>query len=174
MPAKPTFVLDADVLIDYRDSDLTILELVARHVGRVVVLRPVLYEVKDFTEMECTRLGIEILDVETNRLLHAAGLDEPTLSFTERLCMDVCAYDGWDEGWVYVTNDEEIKYICLHHPGYGITRTSYGLDLLTDLVAAGTLSPKHAMSVALQIRKSNPMQITEKVFGSFTRFLHKI
>ncbi len=38
MAIKPTFVLDADVLIDYRNSGLEILGLVARHVARLVVL----------------------------------------------------------------------------------------------------------------------------------------
>ena len=38
MAGKPTFVLDAEVLIDYRDSDLEILGLVARHVARLIAL----------------------------------------------------------------------------------------------------------------------------------------
>ena len=33
---------DADVLIDYRDSELAILELVSRHAGRVAVISTVL------------------------------------------------------------------------------------------------------------------------------------
>ena len=36
MPA--VLLADADVLIDYRESDLTILKLVAEHVGRVAVI----------------------------------------------------------------------------------------------------------------------------------------
>ena len=43
MQRKPTVLLaDADVLIDYRESDLAILALVARHLGRLAVLPPVL------------------------------------------------------------------------------------------------------------------------------------
>ena len=43
MRATPTVLLaDADVLIDYRDSELAILKLVARHLGRVAVISSVL------------------------------------------------------------------------------------------------------------------------------------
>lgn len=171
MPAKPTFVLDSDVLIDYRDSDLTILELVARHVARLIVLRPVLDEVSGLTEADCGRLGIEILDVETHGLIEAAGLEEPSLSFTERLCMYVCATDGWDENWGYVTNDDQIEYICWHYPGFGSIGTVYGLDLLRFLVEEGVLSTERAISVARQIGKSSPLHITEGDLSGLTRWL---
>ena len=70
MPADPTVLLaDADVLIDYRESELAILALVARHVGRVTVLPSVLDEVEDVTVQDCTELGIEIVAVETERML---------------------------------------------------------------------------------------------------------
>ena len=38
---------DADVLVDYRDSELAILELVSRHVGRVAVISTVLDAAED-------------------------------------------------------------------------------------------------------------------------------
>ena len=167
MPAKSTFVLDSDVLIDYRDSDLTILELVARHVARLIVLRPVLDEVSGLTEADCERLGIEILDVETHRLIEAAGLEEPSLSFTERLCMHVCDEDGWSEKWVYVTNDDLIEFICVHY----FIGSDYGLDLLWFLVEEGVISTEHAISVAHQIGKSSPLHIKDGDLSGLTRWL---
>jgi len=66
MPTGPTvFLADADVLIDYRESELAILALVAQHVGRVTVLPSVLDEVQDVTIRDCAELGIEIVEVET-------------------------------------------------------------------------------------------------------------
>ena len=38
--APPVLLADADVFIDYRDSDLEVLKLVGQHVGRVAVLAP--------------------------------------------------------------------------------------------------------------------------------------
>ena len=171
MPAKSTFVLDSDVLIDYRDSDLTILELVARHVARLIVLRPVLDEVSGLTEAACERLGIDVLDVETHGLIEAAGLEEPTLSFTERLCLHVCATDGWSKEWVYITNDNQIEFICYHYPVFGITSTVYGLDLLRFLVEDGVLSTERAISLARQIGKSSPLHIAEGDLSGLTRWL---
>ncbi|MCY3870071.1 MAG: hypothetical protein OXG87_10975 [Gemmatimonadetes bacterium] len=43
---QTVLLADADVLIDYRESELDILKLVVQHIGRVVVLAPVLDEVQ--------------------------------------------------------------------------------------------------------------------------------
>ena len=43
--AQTVLLTDADVLIDYCESEIKILELVVQHIGRVVVLAPVLDEV---------------------------------------------------------------------------------------------------------------------------------
>ena len=70
VPTDPTVLLaDADVLIDYRESELAILGLVGQHVGRVAVLPSVLDEVEGVTATECAELGIEVVEVETDRRL---------------------------------------------------------------------------------------------------------
>ena len=90
MQRKPTVLLaDADVRIDYRESDLAILALVARHLGRLAVLPPVLDEVRGVTAKEYGRLGVEIVEVETERMLRAAEM-ESSVSFNDRLCPVVC------------------------------------------------------------------------------------
>ena len=43
---QTVLLADADVLIDYRESELDILKLVVQHIGRVVVLASVLDEVQ--------------------------------------------------------------------------------------------------------------------------------
>ena len=96
MRRKPTVLLaDADVLIDYRESDLAILALVARHLGHLAVLPPVLDEVRGVTAKECGRLDIEIVKVETERMLLAAEV-ESSVSFNDRLCLIVCREEGLD------------------------------------------------------------------------------
>lgn len=96
MSASPTVLLtDADVLIDYRESGLSVLKLIAQHVGRLVVLPSVLDEVSGVTVTECARLGIEIVKVETNRTLRAAEV-ESNVSFNDRLCLLVCREEGVD------------------------------------------------------------------------------
>ena len=109
---KPSIVLlaDADVLIDYRNSDLQILKLVGQHVGSVAVLSPVLDEVRGVSRRDCARLSITVAEVDTPRLLQAAVL-ETSVSFNDRLCFLMCR----EEDWTCVTNDGALRRLCARH-----------------------------------------------------------
>lgn len=63
-PAQTVLLADADVLIDYRESDLAVLALVGQHVARVAVLPSVLDEVYGVTAAACAEMDIEIVEVE--------------------------------------------------------------------------------------------------------------
>lgn len=166
MPAARTVLLaDADVLIDYRDSEFEILELAGVHVGRVAVLAPVLAEVRGVTAAKCLRLGIEVLDVETKLMVQAAEI-ESSVSFNDRLCVVACR----EEGWTCVTNDGALRRLCERH---GV-ETRFGLGLMVDLVAAGALTRRRAMSVAQQIQASNPLHINERVVARFIAALEEV
>ena len=166
MRINPTVLLaDADVLIDYRDSEMAIMELVARHIGRVVVLAPILDEVRDFTATECEQLGIEVIEVETDRLLRAADV-ESRISFNDRLCLVVCR----DEGWTCVTNDRALRQLCARYR----VKTRFGLALMVDLVARGALTRRRAVDVATQIQVSNPFHINDRILNRFLIALEKL
>ena len=160
MPAAaPVLLADADVLIDYRESDLTVLNLVVRHVGRVAVVPSVLEEVRGVTVARCARLGIEVIEVATDRMLQAVEV-ESSVSFNDRLCLVVCR----EEGWTCVTNDGALRRLCKRH---GV-ETRFGLGLMVDLVAAGVLARRRAVSVARRMQIANPLHINDRVL---TRFL---
>ena len=163
MPA--VLLADADVLIDYRESDLTILKLVAKHVGRVAVIPPVLDEVKGVTAKDCGRLGLEVVEVETEQMLRAAEV-EASVSFTDRLCLVVCR----EEGWTCVTNDGALQRLCKRH---GVA-TRFGLGLMVDLVAAGALSRRRAISVGRRMQVSNPRHINTRVLARFHKELDRM
>ena len=159
MPRARTVLLaDADVLIDYRESELEILELVVEHVGRVVVLAPVLGEVRGVTKTRCASLGVKVVEVETERLLQAARV-ESSVSFNDRLCLVACR----EEGWTCVTNDGALRRLCLRH---GV-ETRFGLGLMVDLVAEGALTRRRAMAVARQIHAANPLHVNDRVLKRF-------
>ena len=160
MPADPMVLLaDVDVLIDYRESELAILALVAQHVGRVTVLPSVLDEVQDVRVQDCAELGIEIAEVvETERMLQVAAI-ESQVSFNDRLCLVTCR----EEGWTFVTNDGAIRRLCQRH---GV-KTCFGLALMVDLVGAGVLTRERAETVAHRIHSSNPSHINERVLTRF-------
>ncbi len=158
MPADPTLLLaDADVLIDYRESELAILALVGQHVGRVAVLPSVLDEDHDITVKDCAELGIKVVEVETERMLQAAET-ESQVSFNERLLV-VCS----EEGWTCITNDDALRRLCESHD----VETRFGLGLMVDLVAAGVLERERAEAVARRIHESNPLHINERMLGRF-------
>ena len=163
VPADPTVLLaDADVLIDYRESDLAILGLVGQHVGRVAVLPSVLDEVEGVTATECADLGIEVVAVETDRMLRAVEI-ESRVSFNDRLCLVTCL----EEGWTCVTNDGALRRLCERH---GVD-TRFGLAIMVDLVAAGVLSRERAEAVARRIHASNPLHINPRVLTRFVSAL---
>ena len=163
MPATPSVLLaDADVLIDYRESELAILNLVVQHLGQVAVVPSVLEEVRGVTAAQCARLGIEVIEVSTDRMLQAAQV-ESSVSFNDRLCLVVCR----EEGWTCVTNDGALRRLCERH---GV-ETRFGLGLMVNLVAAGALTRRRAMTVARRMQASNPLHINDRVL---TRFLEAL
>ena len=108
--AQTVLLADADVLIDYRESELDILKLVVQHIGRVVVLASILDEVQGVTPRQCKQLGIEIVEVTTEQLVQASE-GESRVSFNDHLCLIACR----DEGWTCVTNDGALRRLCEHH-----------------------------------------------------------
>ena len=160
--AQTVLLADADVLIDYRESEIKILELVVQHIGRVVLLAPVLDEVQGVTPAQCTQLGIEVVEVETEQLVRASEV-ESRVSFNDRLCLVACR----EEGWTCVTNDGALQRLCERH---GVA-TRFGLGLMVDLVAVGALTRRCAMAVARQIQASNPLHINERVIQRFLEAL---
>ena len=160
--AQTVLLTDADVLIDYRESEIKILELVVQHIGRVVVLAPVLDEVQGVTPTQCSQLGIEVVEVETEQLVRATEV-ESRVSFNDRLCLVACR----EEDWTCVTNDGALRRLCERH---GVA-TRFGLGLMVDLVAAGALTRRRAMAVARQIQASNPLHINERVIQRFLEAL---
>ena len=101
---RVVLLADADVLIDYRDSEISILRLAGRHLGRLVVIRSVLDEVRGITASDCQKLGIEVMENETEDFLAAAGI-ETRASFHDCLCLVACR----KEGWTCVTNDAVLR-----------------------------------------------------------------
>ena len=155
---QTVLLADADVLIDYRESELDILKLVVQHIGRVVVLAPVLDEVRGVTPTQCRQLGIEVVEATTEQLVQASE-GESRVSFNDCLCLVACR----DGGWTCVTNDGALQRLCQRH---GVA-TRFGLGLMVDLVAVGALTQRRALAVAHEIQASNPLHINERVITRF-------
>lgn len=155
---KPGLLADADVIIDYRDSDLGILGLVNTWVGPLAVVTAIIEEVREITTEGLERLGIEVIEPSMAQNIRAEAIDSP-VSFNDRLAFVVCS----DEGRICVTNDLDLQRLCRDR---GVP-TRFGLRLLLDLVDAGALARSRAGEVARKIHGTNSRFINERVLRKF-------
>ncbi len=154
-------LMDANVLIDYRDSDLEVLALVGRHVGTVHVLSTILAdEVPGVAQEDCVLLGLSVIEPELEQVVRA-GAARGRLSFSDHLCLIVAA----DGGYACVTNDRALRTAC----DSAQVETIWGLELMTKLVELGNLAAGDALAVAEKIHKANPLHITADLIARFKR-----
>lgn len=152
-------LMDANVLIDYRDSDLEVLALVGRHVGPVHVLSTILAEeVPGVGPEDCARLGLRVIEPELEHVMRA-GATRGRLSFGDHLCLIVAA----DGGYACVTNDRALRSACDAEQ----VETIWGLELMAMLVEQGILSAAGALTVAWKIHEANPLHITADLIARF-------
>jgi hypothetical protein len=163
-PKTEILLADADVLIDYGHSDLSILKLISSHIGPLRVLREVLREVNELSVRRCRELDIAVVRLPTPLLLRA-GTVTPALSFSDQLCVIACE----EYGWTCVSNDRAVGNACKER---GIVRRR-GLSLMVDLVQVGVLDSHHALRVATLMHKANPRHINEAVLKAFAAKLRQ-
>lgn len=163
---REPLLLDANVLIDYAVTDISVLGLVARRIGRVHVVRSVLEEVRQLGESECDRLGIQIVEPSLEQLLEAGTAEPGRLSFNDRLILIV----AHERGWSCVTNDRALRRAC----GERGVPVRWGLELMLALVRAGDLEADAALAVARAIHESNTRHLTAEVLDRFRRALERI
>jgi len=158
-------VVDANVLIDYVGSDLSILRLAAEFVGPIHVPRPVLEEVEHLDEADCARLGIRLAEASVDQFLEA-GAGRGRLSFSDRLCLVLAR----DRSWTCVTNDRALRRACADIS----VPVLWGLELMLELVSLRRLTVEAALDVAMAIHRSNPRHITSEILERFGRKVRQL
>lgn len=152
------FVLDANVLIDYCNADLSILSLAARFLGPVYIPLQVLAKVDQLDHSACERAGLILFEPSIEQLLEA-GQGTTRLAFDDRICLIVCR----DNHWTCLTNDKALRRACTE---LGI-RIVWGLELMVLLVEARQLPPEEALAVAEQIHSINQAFVDQAVLEGF-------
>ncbi len=101
-------VADADVLIDYAQSDKKILALISTHLAPVCIPMPVLDdEVNGLTRDDVRQLGIEVIEPTLAQAIDAEKNIGAT-SLNDNLCMMLAR----DNNWAVLTNDNALRKIC--------------------------------------------------------------
>lgn len=166
MPKKPKVLLmDANVLIDYQKSDLSVLGLVNKHVAEVHVLTTIIEEVDGVDVVDCERLGLKAIEPELHQLTLAAS-KRGQLSFRDHLCLIVAS----DASFVCVTNDKPLRNAC-SADGVSIL---WGLEIMTALVRANAMRAADAIQTAEKIHLSNPLHITKKLVDRFAKVVNDV
>jgi len=151
--------VDANVLIDFVQTDIRVLHLVNRHIGPLCVARDVLDEVSRLDEVACLQLGIRIVDGTLDQIAEA-GTHRGGLSFQDWVCLILAR----DNQWVCVTNDKRLRRRCRE---LGV-EVRWGLQLLLDLVTVGAMAGASAVRCAEAIAEVNPT-IGRAVIDDFKR-----
>lgn len=153
-------LMDANVLIDFLDSDDTLFRLASDHIGRVHVATPVLAEeLKHESSRDWAELGIHAfepsLEIATQAATKRAGL-----SYYDMLCLLLAK----EHGWTCVTNDKALRKAC---KGASVP-VLWGLELVARLVECDALPSADAERIGRAIQAANRF-ITDALLARFLR-----
>ncbi|HEX2568171.1 MAG TPA: PIN domain-containing protein [Polyangia bacterium] len=157
--ASTALVLDANVLIDFCQTERSVFRLVSLHLGEVRVPLPILEEeIDQLGAGEWAELGIVPVEPPL-ALIEAAVERRAGLSFHDHLCLLVARAHGAR----CVTNDGRLRRACLSE---GIP-VLWGLEMLALLVEARGLDLTAADRLARAVQRVNPMYINDRVIDRF-------
>jgi predicted nucleic acid-binding protein len=161
----PGFVIDANVLIDYTDSDPSILTLFSKNIGTIHIIPDVLEKVEQLNMKECCRLGLVIAEPTLEQYLEA-GKKIPGLAFDDTLCLILAR----DNHWTLISTDKALRSACKK------ARISllWGLELMLPLVEKNLLSSSQAQKTAARIHALNPKFVHQQILDRFTRRIIKL
>ena len=151
-------ICDANILIDFSKSDISIIKKIAEYYGEVRVPDIILQEVEVISDEEARRLGITIVETPLD-------LEEvPSLSYQDRTCL----YYVKKNKWTCLTNDKALRKHCEAAGGTVV----WGLEMLLKLVDTDLITANHAERIARKINQVNP-EINEKILREFLNKLGK-
>ena len=145
-------ICDANILIDYSKSDISIIKKIAEYYEEVCVPDIILKEVGIISDEQAKALGITI--VETPLELEEVS----SLSFQDRTCLYYVKQNKWE----CLTNDVALRKHCEAAGGTVV----WGLQMLLKLVEADLITVTHAEKVARKINQVNP-EINDKILQDF-------
>lgn len=153
----PAIISDANVLIDYLETDRGILSLLSRHLAPLYVPDIVAAEVSQLQAIDPASIGLTI--VETPYSVLAETKDRSSsISMQDFVCVRIAE----ERGWVCATNDKALRREC----GRRAVSILWGLEMMLYLVQKGVFKPEQAKDTAWAIHQCNKT-ITEKVVDTF-------
>jgi rRNA-processing protein FCF1 len=159
---RPFLILDACVLIDFYESDLSVLGAVARAIGPVCVASPILAEVEGLDASAAASAGITVVE-PTLTMFASAAQKRGRLSVNDHLCLLLTQ----SESWTCVSNDKALRKAC----GEEDVAVMWGLEMMGQAVRLGALSSNDARIVAIRIAEVNPLITKGLLHAFFEKYL---
>jgi len=156
-------ILDACVLIDFCEVDVSVLAVVSRAIGTIHVASPVLAEVAQLDESAAASHGLRVVEPPLS-VFTAAAQKRGRLSVQDHLCLLLAKA----EGWTCVSNDRALRAACLVE---GIDVLG-GLEMMGLAVERGHLPRADAERVAWAIHDVNPFISEDLVLAFVARYVH--
>jgi len=162
--SKPIIICDANILIDYIDSDGTILCRAAAHCYDIFTTESIVREVMvKRPALNIAAYGVKICDAEFAQMAEAQEFSASSpLSFEDSLCFILAR----DNSWICATNEKALRNKCQKEK----ISTIRGLRFMLDLVSLGKLSKGDAIRIAKEIETANS-RIPQNVIAEFIRLL---
>lgn len=152
------YIADANVLIDYLESDQKVLALMVYRIGEVIIPTPVFDEVRQINKRKAKALGLTLYEPELGEVLEA-NENVGTLSFQDLLCFVIAR----NQKLTCITNDKNLRNKCEETA----IPVLWGLEPMIDLVKKNVMTKKKAVSVAEKMHKVNPKYISENIIKRF-------
>lgn len=155
----PPLIADANVLIDFMDADPSILEMLAKETGPLMIAAQVLSKVDQLDTTTCESMGLLIVEPNIDQIFEAAGQRQAGLAFDDQVCLVLAR----DHDWCCVTNDRALRAACAS----ARVDVRWGLEVMLPLVAQRALPSQEAIEVALAIQQNNRAYITDSIVTRF-------
>lgn len=159
MDEKQKFIIDANVLIDYCNTDLGVLELFSRKIGPIHIATEVLNEVNQLSRSTAEGRGFEIIAPDLDILMEAAER-RPGLSFEDTLTLLLAR----ENLLTCITAEKPLRRYCQNEN----IPVIWGLEPMIFLVAGGHFSASGAIAIAKAIHETNPLFITTDILDRFS------
>jgi len=155
-------LVDANVLIDYCDTDPSLLALYSNQIQPIIIPSVILDEVSQLDEGDCAQLDLMVIE-EPLSVLTKAAETRGALSFEDRVCLILSEQNNW----TCATNDRRLNRTCSERGVNAI----WGLKIMSELVANRQIARDEAIYVANQMCLTNPYFYNETILENFRTVL---
>jgi len=164
-------ILDANVLLDYLESDPSILLLAGSAIEPIVVPSPVLEELGQLSRDAAQQFGVRSVEPSVaDRVTAANEHVEARVSAADYHCFMLAR----STGELCVTNDAKLRGLLKSSvKKSGARKLWRGLELIVELVRIGRLSHARAIEVADIIYDINPFN-ADGSLSEFTEIIRNI